>query len=626
MSETTAPASLFAPVAQKVRSRVALRRWLALLGKTTWPVSIVLALMVLWALRGGTRIVIALWGTWALWKIASLIFTWMRRPGEFSALALWDAAAGRREAFASAWWFEDRRETSEAAQRHIEAQKNILEPAMGRLAHDLPIRPARGLAVPLLLVLLGSLISSVSTPTEEILIVDDAMASKAAESARDLSQLALDKKKLAGLKTDEQQQIEDLKAKVDQTASELADASGKDARQLLAELERRARDAEKLAEDLAKGKDDWASDKLVEELRKHADTADLGDAVASKNSQSAAKAAEKLGQDLQSPQLGTEARQRIAETLKDIQQQAEDADRKRTVGQHVLGAGDQMQKGDAKAAGSEFSKLAEKMREMSLREQAQKQLQQLAQQLRDAGSNMTGQNESGAMQQLGQQNQQSPNGQGQQNMPQVGQQQSGQQQQQMLSPPGLNQQQGQQNQMQQPQGGQGQGQQQQQLTMGQQGQPGQQGQDGQPSQGQPMLIAPVPGQGQPPDGDKPPIIIPGEAPNDPNGGSLSIQVPGSSQKPGVGKADLNNTPTEKMETQQRDMVQAQQNAEGQSTTRSVEGGTRRESSTRSATQTTLESIQAEEAALDEAPLPPARREQVRRYFNELRKRFEPPAK
>jgi hypothetical protein len=60
--------------------------------------------------------------------------------------------------------------------------------------------------------------------------------------------------------------------------------------------------------------------------------------------------------------------------------------------------------------------------------------------------------------------------------------------------------------------------------------------------------------------------------------------------------------------------------------RSVEGGARKEDPTRSATPTTLEAIQAEEAALDEAALPPARREQVRRYFNELRKRFEPAAK
>ena len=624
MSEPASPACVFAPVARKVQGRVVLRRWLSWLQNTVWPVSIVLALMMLWALRGGMSIVAALWCTLALWNIGGLVFVWLRRPGAFSSLALWDSATGRREAFANAWWFEDRLEASEAAQRHVEAQKAALTPAMSKLSSDLPLRPARSLLVPLVLVMLGSLISAVQTPTEEILVLDDVMAAKAAEAAKELAKLDLDKKKLAGLKAEEQKQVEDLKAKLEQTAAELADAGGKDAKQVLAELERRARDAEKLAEDLAKGKDDWASDKLVEELRKHADTADLGDAVAAKNSPAAAKAAEKLGDELKSPQISAETKQRLNNTLKEVQDNAEDQDRKRTVGQHVLGAGDQMQKGDLKAAGAEFEKLAEKMRDAALREEAQKQLQQLAEQLRQAGSGITGENQAGAMQELGQNSQQGPKGQNQQNVPQTSQQQGGpqnQQQQQMLAPPGIGQQQ--QNQMQQPQNNQGQGQQQQ-MMMAQPGQQGQPNQQGQP--GPPMLVAPVPGQ-TPMDPSKDNmVIVPGNAPNDPNKPGFMTQSPSSGDKPGVGKSDLNNAPTSKQETAKSDMVQAQQNAEGQSTVRSVEGGARKEDAARSATQTTLEAIQAEEAALDEAALPPARREQVRRYFNELRKRFEPPQK
>lgn len=625
MSEPASPACVFAPVARKVQGRVVLRRWLAWLQKTVWPVSIVLALMMLWALRGGASIVAALWCTLALWKIGGLVFAWLRRPGAFSALALWDSAAGRREAFANAWWFEDRREASEAAQRHVEAQKAALTPAMSKLSSDLPLRPARSLLLPLLLVMLGSLISAVRTPTEEILVLDDVMAAKAAEAAKELAKLDLDKKKLAGLKAEEQKQVEDLKAKLEQTAAELADAGGKDAKQVLAELERRARDAEKLAEDLAKGKDDWASDKLVEELRKHADTADLGDAVAAKNSPAAAKAAEKLGDELKSPQISAETKQRLNNTLKEVQDNAEEQDRKRMVGQHVLGAGDQMQKGDLKAAGAEFEQLAEKMRDAALREEAQKQLQQLAEQLRQAGSGITGENQTGAMQELGQNSQQGPQGQNQQSVPQMGQQQGGpqnQQQQQMLAPPGIGQQQ-QQNQMQQPQNNQGQGQQQQ-MMMAQPGQQGQPNQQGQP--GPPMLVAPVPGQTPMNPTKNNMVIVPGNAPNDPNKPGFMTQSPSSGDKPGVGKSDLNNAPTTKQETAKSDMVQAQQNAEGQATVRSVEGGARKEDAARSGTQTTLEAIQAEEAALDEAALPPARREQVRRYFNELRKRFEPSQK
>jgi len=98
-------------------------------------------------------------------------------------------------------------------------------------------------------------------------------------------------------------------------------------------------------------------------------------------------------------------------------------------------------------------------------------------------------------------------------------------------------------------------------------------------------------------------------------------MPGG-KEPGVGKADLNNTPTAKQDSGNQSVVQGQQNNEGQSTVRSVEGGPRTEQAARTATQAALDAIQAEEAALDESPLPPARREQVRRYFNELRQRFE----
>lgn len=161
------------------------------------------------------------------------------------------------------------------------------------------------------------------------------------------------------------------------------------------------------------------------------------------------------------------------------------------------------------------------------------------------------------------------------------------------------------------------------MMMGQQAQPGQQGKPGQmppPADGQPMLLAPVPG-GPKPDPNGPVMITQGENPPD-SPPQSTIAMTGSGQQPGMGRAELNNTPTQKQQTSHEDVVQAQQNNQGQSSVRSVEGGPRTEQSTQGATQTTLEAIQAEEEALDEAALPPARREQVRRYFNELRKRFE----
>lgn len=602
----------FAPVARKVQAWVVLRRWLVVLRMTLVPASLVLLLLILATLRGSA--LFAPWAGMLLWLAGSLAYAWWRRPGEFSALALWDEAAGRREAFASAWWFEQRGEGGEVAQTHIATQRAVLPQALPALTRDLPLRPDRWLALPLGIAILGSFISIVVSPREVVVVMDEEMTRKAASEAEKLAQTDWEKKKLAGLKDDEQKQVEDLKQKMQKTAEDLANAAGKDARSVLAELERRARDAERLAGELGRGNEAWASEKLVEALRQHADTADLGDAVAAKNAPAAAKAAEALAGQLQSPQLAFETKERVKETLNDARQQSEAEDRKRTVGQNVLAASDRMQQGDAAGAGAEFQQLADKLRDLSMREQARDELQRLAEQLRQAGNNIAGQNEGGAMQQMGQVGQAGQSGeQGQTGAaPQVGQAQNAPQ----LAPPGLGQQ-GQQRMM-QPQGGQGQ-QQQMQMIQGQ-GNAGQPGQQGQPPNGQPMLVAPVPGM-PPPGGKAPVVIIPGGPDQPPEDGAV-IAMPGSGKQPGVGKADLNNTPTAKQDSGKQNVVQAQRNNEGQSTVRSVEGGPRAEQAVRSATQTALDAIQAEEAALDEAALPPARREQVRRYFNELRKRFE----
>ena len=150
---------------------------------------------------------------------------------------------------------------------------------------------------------------------------------------------------------------------------------------------------------------------------------------------------------------------------------------------------------------------------------------------------------------------------------------------------------------------------------------GQPGQPGDPN-GQPLLTAPVPGQKP---GDSPPDLLvlggpPGGEPA-PNAPSLTLALPGG-REPGVGRADLKADPTQAQRSGNQAMVQAQAGDEGASSVRAVAGGVRQEQAERTAQQAAVEFLRAEEAALDEAALPPSRREQVRRYFNELRKRFE----
>ena len=290
------------------------------------------------------------------------------------------------------------------------------------------------------------------------------------------------------------------------------------------------------------------------------------------------------------------------------------------VGQHVLAAGEQLRQAQAEAAGAEFEKLAERMRELSLREQSRRELEKLAEQLRESGSNIAGQNgESGAMQAMtgaGQQGQPSSSGatpQVGQAQPQPGQPSQGAQQ--ALQPPGFGQngaqQQGQSMQMMGPGQGQGEGRPMQMAQPAQQGQPGQ--------QGTPMLFAPVPGQKP---GDKPPErIILGGPPGAGAEGGMLFAMPGG-KEPGVGKAELNASATDKLQSAGTTVVNAAPSGEGPSTSRAVAGAIRQENATQSATRTAVEFLAVEEAALDEVELPAARREQIRRYFNELRGRFE----
>ncbi len=596
----------FASVSSRVLMRVIARRWLALLGRSGW-----------WA--GGALLAVALliWfavgarGMWMVpvlalgWSVGCLALVWLKRPGAYPALALWDRETKRPDAFANAWWFEQQPAKTTAQQQHIDAQLALLPDALPLLARDLPLRAERSVWAAPILAALALLIPAVAgtSVTREILSADQGRT--AADEAKKIAAADPARKNFEALTEQEKKEVEKLKDQLQKTADDLAQSAGKDAREVLASLEQRARDAEKLADKLAT-KDQWASDEMIAGLRAHADTADLGDAVAEKNAANTAKAADALASTLNAPQLDTAMRDRVKETLKAVQKQSEKEDRARTVGENVLAASDRMAETQPAAAANEFQKLADKMREIARREQTQKELEKLAQQLRDAGGNIAGQSTEG-MQQMSAAGQQSQQGEAAQQVPQS----SGQQPPQALTPPGLNQQQGQQQQRMNSSPSSGQGQQMQMMSQNQ----GKKG-DGD----KPQLFAPVPGSKS----DKNPdtILLGQDKPE--NGepkASIQMASPGGKQA-GAGKAELNAEATEKSKASGQSMVSASATNEGQSSVRAIEGGVKKETTARTATQTAVDFIHQQEQALDESALPPSRREQVRRYFTELRKRFE----
>lgn len=81
--------------------------------------------------------------------------------------------------------------------------------------------------------------------------------------------------------------------------------------------------------------------------------------------------------------------------------------------------------------------------------------------------------------------------------------------------------------------------------------------------------------------------------------------------------------TEVLESMKSGMAKAQKTGDGTSTVRKVAGGAPQEEEvTRGRASLSVEFMEAQEAAMDEAAIPAARREQVRRYFNALRMRLE----
>lgn len=614
-TEATAPS--FDNAADRVLLRILLRRWLSALSTTLWWAVGVVAIASILRVGAWLPIILAL-----AWIGAAFAWARHRAPGKYEALAHWDHAVGRFEAFAAAWWFAHTSAPSAMEQQHVDAQQALLPGALGSLSQDLPLPLDRRLwLVPALL--LAAVGINAWGPTEHAdAPMNEAMHTAAKEEAKQLTANDWEKKKLAGLDDAEKEALAKLKQDVATAAKDLEKGNASSARDVLSSLEQRARDAEKLAERLGAGTDLWASEKMIEAMRKHADTADLGDAAASRQAAQTAKAASDLGAVLKSPQLTAETKARMTETLRDIAAQADTKDRDRTVGSHVLEAADHLDQQQVMAAAQEFEELAKKMRDSAQREEARKQLEQLAQQLRDAGSRIAGQQGGGMQQMAGTQPQQGQSQQGQQ-APQGGQApqslgQTGTSQQAIL-PPGLGAPSQQNQAMIQPQPPSGSGASQQQMGLSQ-GQM-QQGQQGQGSQGRPTLFAPDPR--AKPD-QQPNTLLMGQNPqSDPKAPGMAMAMPGGIQA-GSGKAKLDAPPTSpSSQTKQSSVVTAASGAEGQSSTRSIEGGIREESATRTSQQIAVDLIQEQEAALDDTALPPARREQVRRYFQELRKRFEP---
>jgi hypothetical protein len=453
-------------------------------------------------------------------------------------------------------------------------------------------------------------------PAEPALAINDLVAITT-ETQR-LAAEELQKKDLTALNPADQAAVLALQKQIQETAKQLAEkAGGATARDALSALSQSASAAEELANRLGQTTEAWASAALIAALQQHTDTADLGDATAARDASLLSKSALTLAAQLRQPQLPAATLLRLTDAFTDSAQKAEAADRERTVGRPVGEAASALQRRQADIAAQHLESLAMQMQEVLKRESAQKQLQNLAQQLRNAGSQSRSDQTAGALEAMKPMAQSGSAQQAPAN--QVPQSQAASAPNPAnLMPPGLGQQM-QQMQMSNPTpSGSPQTGQQSPMTLSQsRAGPMQEG-EGKQGANRPRLLAPIPGK---PSDQQPSalLMMPGAPPNP----STAASIPLAGREAGTGTADLNAAPTQQSKATQSTMVTATASGDGPSSTRQVEGQVRDEAATRSSTQEALQQLQREEAALDDAALPPARREHIRRYFNELRKHFEP---
>ena len=595
-------------LASRTRRRLLLCDSLASLRRLAWVPW--LALPAIIALHRWVRAEWIAAAAVALWLAAALAAAWRTRRSAYQALAEWDAAAGRRDSLSSALVFAHEPSVASDPGRllHLDRSTEIVGTAAARLPRDLPLPPLRWAwlapAAAITFALLPWWRPTVAAGDQPL--TPDQLAAAAAEAERLRPPQAGSLEKRPELSDVERRALEELARTQEQLAAALQNAEGKSPRDLLDELEKQARAAEALARQLGADANAWASEKLLAELRRQPDTADLAEAVISKQPSRAAEESRELAETLKSPELTSEVAERLHNALDRALAKADPAEGSKPVDQAVAGANQDLQADQPAAASEEFQKLADTFARQAERDKAREELEKMAERLREAGGSIMGQQGEGLQKLAGQSGQS-----GVSPMPSL----------QPLSQagdpldattdlplPGL-------------------------------GEPPEPGSD----QTTQRRGTPIPGTGPPPKNAKPLAVIPGTAPKDAqplalaapipgtSPGKVSIPIPGAGaggqgppaaggSRPGHGATASGNQPTELKPAAAQGEVAATAGADGESFTQSINGQPREEAVARAARQSAAAFLKEQEQALDTENLPPARREHIRRYFESVRKR------
>ncbi len=608
----------------------------------------VLALRRLGEWREGEWIVAG--GLVAGWLVVAALVSRMRLPATERALRLLDGRGGWKDCFSSAWEFLNRPDPGEAERLHLSRAGALLPEAVGRIPRLIAPPSLRTVWIaPLLAVGFALLPWGRLAPDARDLELTEEMRDAAAGQAAALQRNAENVGDLTGLTEEEKKALEALRAEVDDLAEDLANPGEATAGEMLDSLESRARAAEKLAGALDPFSDAWASEEMLAEMARHPDTADLGLLIKDKAAEGAATESDRLSATLGDDAITAETQDRFTQSLERIAGAATEADRAKPVGERFGNASRKLLDRQARTASREFEELAKFFREMAEREAARKKLEELAQNLREAGGEITG----SELKKMEAASGDPAPGDGKGTPEGLQALDSGNP---AAVPPGMP---GQALPMPNPEGApqgtpgiaqatpQGEGQP---VPVPVPGAAPGEGEGGnEPSKGEKTFSAPVPGE-KGPEGQSGSGLGMSDQSRDGKGkgGMLSAPIPGmppgeaapgqgaaaslgaasSSQsgqggdQAGTGTAAMTDAASETLKATGDAKVVAQAGKEGESTTRAIEGQAKAEQATRSQQEVMADFIAVEEQALDDQALPMSRRQQVLRYFSGIRAQFE----
>lgn len=640
---------------EAVRRRVGSVKFFRWLRQGHWIAAVVAFLVVLavrrlgeW--RGGEWTLVL--GLLALWAIIGFVVSRLGRPGVMDSLLLLDRKGGWKDRFSSAWAFLTGGDMDTAKALHVERSSGVLPKALVSLPEVLPFPSLRWTWIAPLLVLLFSLSPLGRLPIDLADVkLSDGMKEVAALEADELKKEAARFDDLNSLTEEEKAALEKLRAEVDSVAEDLARSDELTAGQMLEALESRARAAERLAEKLGLSEEGWASEEMLTEMRSHPDTADLGLAIKDKAAAGAAEEAMALQTILFDDEIQMETQERLTRVMESVMTASTEEDVTKPVGERVGNASIKLLSAQTKTAAREFEELAKYFRLIDSREEAQEKLEQMANSLREAGSEISG-SELDRMDQIADESSSGQDGQaGEGGLQSLDADPVANDIQKMTAPHMA-----------------------QSAPSPESGQPApgqQQGAGEQPGEGTKQV--PVPGQipgendeteennpnsqqalGAPVPGEAPPqgqsgsgmqmsenvrdgkgkggmlsAPVPGMEPNAPSPGQgAALAQAGTTQKgqggneAGAGTSEMFDDQSDTSKAARDSEVLAQINENGDSTFRAVDGKVRNESVERTRREIVTDYLAAEEQALDGQTLPLSRRKHVLRYFSAIRKQFE----